>query len=143
MPAKRKMLPIPCPICGRENGTIQLVYFPDKYNSLVIRIGHYSSILRKKSISLSKSKNRNKTIITNQIQKRERVWCSFRSRLTYKPDNNMELQSRKFERSVCFSPSWEFLDNVYDLGWRVISNSSYRYKGRERRNIDYFEKKLK
>ena len=39
MPAKTKLLPEPCPVCGAKNGTIQAGIF----DGLVrFRIGHYN-----------------------------------------------------------------------------------------------------
>jgi hypothetical protein len=57
MPRPRKLLPAPCPICEKENGTVQLVVFNPKFHPrlsyrkkparVVLRIGHYSPKLYK------------------------------------------------------------------------------------------------
>jgi hypothetical protein len=52
MPAPKKLLPIPCPKCGKEYGTAQIVIFNDAFHEfepyrrkdrirLIIRIKHY------------------------------------------------------------------------------------------------------
>lgn len=47
MPAKRKLLPKPCPICEDNYGTFQLVLFNSKYkfsrHNITCRIRHYNS----------------------------------------------------------------------------------------------------
>jgi hypothetical protein len=46
-PAKRKLLPKPCPICGDKYGMFQLVLFNSKYkfsrHNITCRIRHYNS----------------------------------------------------------------------------------------------------
>ncbi len=90
MPGKPNNLPLPCPICDKPNGTIQLL-FTGK-DDVIIRIGHYDSDgykeakkehekllktskenikLQEESGLLEKSKGINRT--------KQRRWCSFRS----------------------------------------------------------------
>ena len=53
MPAKKKLLPRPCPCCGEWYGTISIVVFR---KDIIIRIGHYSPVkYRKTKISIERN----------------------------------------------------------------------------------------
>jgi len=65
MPAKRKPLPRPCPKCGKNYGTIQIVIFSDYKQNVICRIGHYDADGYRKIKKINKLKNLiQKTMIT-------------------------------------------------------------------------------
>jgi len=96
MPGKTKNLPLPCPICDKPHGTIQLL-FSGKHD-IIVRIGHYRSpsvLGFKKSYAQSGElplgytkekgdfKSKKKTTISPGLKRAyrtvQREWCSFRS----------------------------------------------------------------
>lgn len=141
MPAKRKRLPRPCPICKRKNGTIQLALTA---RGLIVRIGHYSSKLRnaeKGSWVLRKNQDIDKK---HSLWKTERKWCSFRAGSTRIVERNLTAPYMFASAPpICFSPPQGFFQYVALNGWDLEPNSKSNYKGRVRKNIDYFEKQIK
>ena len=141
MPAKRKLLPRPCPICKRKNGTIQLALTS---RGIIVRIGHYSSKLRNSVRSLSKLQGAEKEKMEKRMKSAERKWCSFRSNATDVLDRRLtRVFIPRSEPPDSFSPPLLFIKDVQKYGWQLQDNSGYRYKGRERKNIDYWEKDLR
>ena len=79
LPAKKKILPAPCPICKRQNGTVQLVVFPQAQSKLVCRIGHYIA----EEYNPSEDKRKHLKIDILDIEKRNsttrgKIWHSFK-----------------------------------------------------------------
>ena len=143
MPARKKFLPRPCPICGRKNGTIQLVFFGGPVNALVVRIGHYSAKLRNDVTSSSKIQGLDEEKARLRKKKAERKWCSFRSEAT--SELEYEITKGRFywkNETWSFRPPNSFLNRVYEGGWEIKGSSGSNYKGRIRKNIDYWEKDL-
>jgi len=142
MPYTKRILPRPCPKCGRENGTIQLVYFSTRRSGIVCRIGHYSKKRYKASIEKSKEYGRdiNPEEMQREIASSKRVWCSFRSEHTDRIESNLVL---KHSNSITMSPPSDFLIDVRSYGWGVVDDHSWRYKGRIQKNIDFHEGPLK
>jgi len=141
MPAQRKLLPRPCPVCKRKNGTIQLAL---TYRGIIVRIGHYSSKLRNSVRSLSKLQGIEKEKMEKRMKGAERKWCSFRSDATYVIERSLARGFTSWDDPpYSFSPPTSFIKEVHSYGWQLKDNSGYRYKGRERKNIDYWEKGLK
>ena len=66
MPTRKKLLPKPCPICKRENGTVQLMVFPNARSNFVCRIGHYVA----EEYKLPKDKKKWSDIDTMDLAKR-------------------------------------------------------------------------
>jgi len=110
LPAKRKPLPYPCPICGKEYGTVQMVMFNPRFHPFkpyrirkysespsgtLIRIGHY----RPKPNGPSKRINK--------------TWCSFRTiALKINPGRR-----RKKSISMGFTPYC--YEHIKECGWCV------------------------
>jgi len=141
MPAHRKSLPRPCPICKRDNGTIQLAL---TYRGIIVRIGHYSSKLRNSVRSLSKLQFAEKEKMEKRMKGAERKWCSFRSDATYVIERGLTSGFVSWnDPPSSFRPPIVFINEVHRYGWQLRDNSGHRYKGRERKNIDYWEKDLK
>jgi len=152
MPRKRRILPHPCPICKRENGTIQLAL---TYGGIIVRIGHYSSKLRNSEMGSWKirdmikrgkrgsEKEFSKEDKKHILWKTERKWCSFRSGATLVLGNISGGFIARNEPPSCFSPPERFIKEVIRYGWDLEPNSKHNYKGRVRKNIDYFEKQIK
>ena len=71
MPATRKPLPRPCPLCGRSYGTVK-IDFSEHKRTIRIHIGHYSKFLykNKRGISGKKSKNRGKVFCNFKIPRK-------------------------------------------------------------------------
>jgi len=82
MPAKRKPLPRPCPKCGKNYGTIQIVIFSDYKQNVICRIGHYDADGYRKIKKINKLKKLDPENHDNNFQKdvriKQRKWCSFR-----------------------------------------------------------------
>ena len=140
MPAHIKLLPRVCPICKRENGTIQLAL---TYRGIIVRIGHYSSKLRNSVRGLSKTQFDEEEKTELRMKGAERKWCSFRSDAT----NVIKINLRGGFMSsshppISFTPPIKFINEVHRYGWGLQSNSGWRYKGRVRKNIEYWEKDL-
>lgn len=152
MPAKRRKLPHPCPICKSTNGTVQIVFFShwrkvqnrisryDAWNRRpkpkhrgngsggsdngVFRIGHYDSNSYQK---IKKENNDPYNFQTEETKKQklrtsQRKWCSFRSEI---------LNDRKFwglAASYLGKPKNlpfydDIRDEVYENGWQMIEQN--------------------
>jgi len=126
MPAKRKLLPKPCPKCGSPYGTVQLVFFPSGKNEFLFRIGHYVP----EHYSEVKQENENTFNYASEEEKKEklklseRLWCSFRSEhLEFDNlfDRNLDLMLlfSKETKPVTKQISGALWDKVFNEGWKV------------------------
>jgi len=79
MPAKKKLLPRPCPICGNLYGSIQIVIFSSSSN-LICRIGHYD-----------KEKYQNPSNVRER-KSRGKKWCSFNISRLFAKENMSQLE---------------------------------------------------
>ena len=84
MPARRRLLPRPCP-CGKENGTVQLIIFKHKYISsrhiVTCRIKHYYPEFYK---IIKENQEERDEEITRAITGKKNIshkarWCSFQT----------------------------------------------------------------
>ncbi len=146
MPAKKKILPSPCPICGRNNGTIQIAIFPKSIQTVVFRIGHY---IREEYKPTKEERKSFKIDVLDRDKRKEstrgKVWHSF----TIKPQGSStemskiqdiidEYESRttaKNKKSISFSPNPEFYEIIKNTGWCMKPYRNYR--GRRRKYSDY------
>lgn len=144
MPAKKKILPAPCPICNRENGTIQLVVFSESNSNLVCRIGHYISEEYKRD----KDKIKKGEIDFQDVDKRNektrgKVWHSFRIEPKGESKDIEKLQeyidkyeNKRFsKKSISFSPEPIFYELIANTGWCMKPYE--KYHGRKRRYSKY------
>lgn len=134
MPAKQRILPQPCPKCGRKNGTVQLVMFNSPYlpsRSLICRVGHYDKELYKKPKIKSEKKidhsiiNKNETKF-KKVNTRGKVWCSFR--IGYESESIDDIRSLQGGKSVTSSMSTQFYELIKKNGWRMLPTSGPNYK---------------
>lgn len=141
LPAKRKLLPQPCPICKRDNGTIQLVIFdPDgSSGDIVCRIGHYSS----KKYKETKSKLANVRDLKLQRKIRRsggRIWHQFRMKyLLYEEemrDNSIIFRYSHDKKMVTLTPNSQFINTVKKYGWNLYSAPA-NYTPRRHKNWQY------
>ncbi len=150
MPAKRKLLPNPCPICGRDNGTVQLVYF-SSLQEIIIRIGHYTSNRYRKTVRESKKieNNYDKETIDKFDRKKhtnQRAWCSFRlhcSRFPPRLEKKLEkLSNGGYKKSVTIPLPWSVHKIIKQDGWKIQHGwirHGTTHQTRTIKNIDYFE----
>ncbi|MGI0010383.1 MAG: hypothetical protein ACREAE_03180 [Nitrosopumilaceae archaeon] len=143
MPAKRKLLPRPCPKCGLEYGTIELVLTGSYHSPVICRIGHYSKSLYTYSKIVKKHVDSKKQWI------KQRAWCSFRLNDGYSihhHERHWEIRQFKNDYEKLMSryrlkmlrikpPEW-FLREVQKDGWLEIPSK------RLQKNIDYWNDHL-
>jgi len=79
MPAKKKQLPRSCPICGKENGTVQIMIFSTSRN-VTCRIGHYDSVKYQNPSTLKEKRGRGKK------------WCDFKMNILFAEENMPPLE---------------------------------------------------
>ncbi len=87
MPAKPNLLPQPCPICGKANGTVLIVRFSSEPDQYLIKIGHYNSekyrIQQELVNALKKEVDGGRKKATKS---RGRIWDTFRTRYDFSFD---------------------------------------------------------
>lgn len=137
MAAKIKILPYPCPICGKENGTIQV----GMLDELRFRIGHYDS--QKYQLS----KNQYKKNITSKIKgygTEGKIWHNFRIEFLRMPsdliDENIfsKKEFEKFNFTITISKNQKFINLIKEKGWRAIpSNSKNKRKNPQNNEIKF------
>jgi len=113
MPAKKKLLPRPCPICGNLYGTIQIVIFSTSRN-VICRIGHYDSEKYQNPSTARERKSRGKK------------WCSFNISRLFAQENmppleqDMDDLSRGYfvkRKSIPYTNPMFLLEAVKEGGW--------------------------
>jgi len=113
MPAKRKELPRPCPICGKENGTVQIVIFSTSRN-VICRIGHYDSEKYQNPSTVKEKRSRGKK------------WCSFKINRWFVEENKPPLEHDmddlrtgyfKKRKSITYTNPMFLLEAVKEKGW--------------------------
>jgi len=151
MPAKRKPLPQPCPKCGKNYGTMQIVIFSNDYKeNVTCRIGHYNAEGYKKIKLINKlnkinwinKKNPDK-IFQKAIRKKQRKWCSFRmdkefAKLVLPLEDDFEyLENKKyiksFRKSITYSSLHFLKELIKEKGWHILPGYSDKYVGRNHR----------
>ena len=138
MPRKRAVLPQPCPLCGRTDGTYQYVIFNHKYISsrraVICRIGHYD-----KNYYLSLKEGKESPTIGRKIKRPYgKIWHSFKVR----PPFNMTLDGKTVHPSQYFDtfkeediwwwqktsrtikPEPWISDYIKKWGWQIIPEES-------------------
>ncbi len=141
MPAKRKLLPYPCPICERDNGTIQIVIFdPDgESGDVVCRIGHYNS--RKYNETKDKLDNvRNLKLQRKKRRSGGRIWHYFRiTHLLNEEElieNSIIFRYSHHKKKVTLSPNSQFINTIKKYGWNWYSAPT-NYTPRRHKNWQY------
>jgi len=113
MPAKRKLLPQPCPLCGNLYGTVQVVIFSTS-NNVICRIGHYDS---KKYQNPSTAKEKTS---------RGKRWCSFKINSSFAEDNMPPLEQDQDDlrsgyfgkrKSITYTNPMFLLEAIKEEGW--------------------------
>ncbi len=127
MPAKRNLLPSPCPKCRSPYGTVQMVFFSGKRKNgkpsggsadHVIRIGHYDSA------GYFEAKKENANVINDDsdededrnLRSSQRHWCSFRSAVLDDYKGLVPPPSKTITEAI--SP--EVWNEVIRAGWRAF-----------------------
>lgn len=114
MPAKKKMLPRPCPLCGKENGTVQIIIFSTSME-VTCRIGHYDS---KKYLNPSTDREK---------RSRGKKWCSFNIKKSFAEENMSPLEQDMDDlhrgyfgkrKSFTYTNHSFFLEAVKENGWQ-------------------------
>lgn len=122
MPAKRRLLPRPCPICGKDNGTVQIVLF---YNSFRVncRIGHYDSKTYKNPETSKEKRKRGKT------------WCYFLIDEFFAKEKIFPLEQDMDDlyggnlgkrKSITYTNPSLLLETIQEEGWHGEGNRYFR-----------------
>lgn len=136
MPRKRAILPQPCPLCGRTDGTYQYVIFNHKNVSsrraVVCRIGHYDS-----NYYESRKEAMKPPRIRNIKQPYGKIWHSFTVRplfnitrygktvnLSRYFDTFKEEDERRQKTSITIKPEPWMSDYIKKWGWQMIAEES-------------------
>ena len=113
MPAKKKLLPRPCPICGNLYGTIQIVIFSTSRN-VICRLGHYDSEKYQNPSTVREKKSRGKR------------WCSFKINRTFISDNILPLEQDYEDltsgnlgrrKSIPYTKPTLLIESIKEKGW--------------------------
>ena len=151
MPARRRLLPRPCP-CGKEKGTVQLIIFKHKYissrHTVTCRIKHYYPEFYK--IIKENQKERDEEL-TRAITGKKKIshkarWCSFQTihRIDFVDKTGRRIPLREYfdiykedySKSKTFSPDESFYKIVKESGWGIKED----YRWRDRYRAEYFRK---
>ena len=144
MPRKRAVLPRPCPLCGRTDGTYQYVIFNHEYtssrNALICRIGHYDT-----NYYLSRQIGKISSTVRSQIKRPYgKTWHSFKVQPTFDilhgrgKINPGRYFDRRFKRgkgkkvtSITIKPPPGMPDLIKKEGWQMIPEESLYNKRRK------------
>jgi hypothetical protein len=123
MPAKKKLLPRPCPICGDKFGTYQFILFNSRYKFsrqyLTCRIRHYSPEVH---AEVTRRKKERKVTLTVY----EKRWHSFQvlwSSDDFPWDEYFERYGfiEELTKSVTFKPTDRWYEIISKYGWQPVS----------------------
>lgn len=145
MPAKKKFLPRPCPICKKKNGTVQIVKFRVSEKAHC-RIGHYNSekyIRRRRKIvskinSVVSSGSEPVKIIKVRDSSRGKKWCSFTMDIEFvreciygfeEDEYDLDMGDPWRRKSLTYSNPVILLDTVKVKGWNQVIYEKYRGGG--------------
>ncbi len=143
MPAKRSLLPRPCPICGKSYGTMQVIIFLDYRENVTCRIGHYDAEAYKKIKKIHKTQMLNPANSNDHFQQEIRImqrhWCSFRIDKNFAETHIIPLEddiefleegsgNRNFRKSITYSYISMLKDAIREKGWHKLPNYSDRYR---------------
>jgi hypothetical protein len=151
VPARRRLLPRPCP-CGKENGTVRLIIFKHKYissrHTVICRIKHYylefykitKEVQQKRGTEITRIKTGKK-----KVSYRSR-WCSFQTthRIDFVDSTGRKIPLSKYfdvykddsSKSKTFAPDESFYKIVKERGWGI--REDHRWK--DRYWADYMKK---
>ncbi len=113
MPAKKKLLPRPCPVCGSLYGTIQIVIFFSSGN-VRCRIGHYDSKKYKNPSTAREKRSRGKR------------WCKFKINSSFAWDNVPSLEQEQDDlrsgyfgkrKSIPYTNPMFLIEAIRKEGW--------------------------
>jgi len=113
MAAKKKILPRPCPLCGKKNGTVQIVIFSTSME-VICRIAHYDSEKYQNPSSVREKRSRGKK------------WCSFKIQKLFAEENMPPLEQDMDDlhsgyfgkrKSITYTNHSFLLDAVKENGW--------------------------
>jgi len=122
MPAKRRLLPRPCPICGKENGTVQIIIWHNSFR-VNCRIGHYDSKKYQKPSTPKEKRRRGKT------------WCYFLIDESFAKEKNFPLEREMDDlyqgnlgkrKSITHTNPSILLNKIKEEGWHVKRISYFR-----------------
>jgi len=142
LPRKRAVLPQPCPLCGRTDGTYQYVIFNHQRVSsrqaVICRIGHYD-----KNYYLSRQLAITFPPISRKTKRPYgKTWHSFKARPQFKitHDGRITDLSKYFDtfkeevwwkKSLTVKPNPEISDYIKKQGWQMIPEESLWMKRRK------------
>lgn len=122
MPAKKKLLPAPCPICHLSNGTLNLSRSKRKssWGQIIVKIGHYSSvkyvaIIKSRKATLDKT-NKDPRVLHIFVLNEENL-PDFVVRKSYPNIDTLELTSSGVSK-------------IKREGWDITQYSSFRSHGK-------------
>ena len=133
MPAKRRQLPRHCPICGKENGTIQIVIFSTS-NNVICRIGHYDSEKYQNPSTVKEKRSRGKK------------WCSFNISRLFAEENIPQLEQEMDDlrvgrfgkrKSRQYTNPLRLLEAIKEEGWH---GKGVEYLRKVSKQLGLFEK---
>jgi len=139
LPAKRYILPKPCPECGLNYGSLRIGIFSGRSKtSVLIRVKHYNpfgyaEIKRKSKGSIIQDKNK----LKKEFMKKQQKWCSVRIdkkfALKYEPrvefyfDEIEEVDTFRKIIHLDWKPGKKFLNAVKKYGWNDFPKYSEKY----------------
>ena len=73
----------------------------------------------------------------------QRAWCNFRLEWRYDIDRIKRKLGKKCElenkNTVTVSLPWSLKEQIKEIGWIIKPENPSKYRGRVRKNIDYYE----
>ena len=130
MPAKQKLLPLPCPICGKSNGTIQAGIF----DQIRFRIGHYNPEQYKKSNKINLGSPKKDGFGTEG-----KIWHNFRINFLRVYDDLIEnkIVSKNNilqKKTLSLSKNLEFYNLIKKRGWHALPSNPHNSRKNENVN---------
>ena len=122
MPAKRRLLPRPCPICGKENGTVQIVIWHNSFK-VNCRIGHYDS------------KTFQNPATPKEKRRRGKKWCYFLMDESFAKENILPLErdiddlymgNLGKRKSITYTSPSLLLETIKEEGWHGEGSPYFR-----------------
>jgi len=133
MPAKKRLLPRPCPICDKQNGTVQVVIFANEQN-IYCRVWHYdpkkykkirTKIVSKISCYFDPSEELPK-ITKYKDPSRGKRSCNFKIEKDFALENMPPLEQDlddltsgyfRFRKSINYTNPMFLLQSIKKKGW--------------------------
>jgi len=128
MPAERKPLPRPCPLCCRENGSIRITIYNPKYSytpndkeRIILCIGHYNPELYR----LSKKRE---SKFTGREWKPGKVWHNFKIQLSKAYGNRYCFGNNDRRKSKSFPLPLSLFNKFKKEGYPIIFKRAHFLK---------------